>query len=52
MFEALEVEVLRLIRTSIGPLQLGDVPKGTIRELQRTERMALDSAIRASSDDS
>ncbi len=37
MFSALEVEVLRLIRVAIGPLQLEDLPKGATRELTRTE---------------
>jgi len=37
MFSALDIEVLRLIRVAIGPLQLGDLPKGATRELTRTE---------------
>ncbi len=37
MLSAVGVEVLRLIRVAIGPLQLGDLPKGTTRELTRDE---------------
>ncbi len=37
MFSALCIEVLRLIRVAIGPLQLGDLPKGATRELSRDE---------------
>ncbi|MEO7149111.1 MAG: pseudouridine synthase, partial [Rhodanobacteraceae bacterium] len=29
--------VLRLVRVAIGPLQLGDLPKGTWRNLTREE---------------
>jgi 23S rRNA pseudouridine2605 synthase len=45
MLEALGVEVLRLIRVSIGPLELGDLPKGALRPLQRQEKLALDYAL-------
>jgi 23S rRNA pseudouridine2605 synthase len=45
MLDALGVEVLRLIRVSIGPLQLGDLPKGSHRLLQRDEKLALDHAL-------
>jgi 23S rRNA pseudouridine2605 synthase len=45
MLVALEVEVLRLIRVSIGPLQLGDLAKGALRPLQRQEKLALDCAL-------
>jgi 23S rRNA pseudouridine2605 synthase len=37
MFEHLEIDVLRLVRVGIGPLQLGDLPKGRTRELSRAE---------------
>ena len=37
MLSAYGVEVLRLIRVAIGPLQLGDLPKGASRELTRDE---------------
>lgn len=45
MFEAMEVEVLRLIRVAIGPLALGDLLKGTCRVLTPTEKIALDHAM-------
>jgi 23S rRNA pseudouridine2605 synthase len=37
MLSALGVDVLRLIRVAIGPLQLGDLPKGATRALTRDE---------------
>jgi 23S rRNA pseudouridine2605 synthase len=45
MLQALEIEVLRLIRVSIGPLQLGDLEKGVCRPLTASEKQALDHAI-------
>ncbi len=45
IFEALEIEVLRLVRVSIGPLALGDLAKGEVRELSETEKVALDRTI-------
>lgn len=42
MLEGLGVEVLRLVRVAIGPLALGDLPKGAVRELTREEKRALD----------
>jgi 23S rRNA pseudouridine2605 synthase len=44
MFAALGVEVLRLLRTAIGPLQLGDLPKGATRELTADEKLSIDAA--------
>lgn len=41
MFEKLGVEVLRLIRVSIGSLKLGELPKGAVRELSETEALLL-----------
>jgi 23S rRNA pseudouridine2605 synthase len=41
MFEALGIEVLRLIRVAIGSLELGDLPKGKCRELTDEQRHAL-----------
>jgi 23S rRNA pseudouridine2605 synthase len=41
LLEALGVEVLRLIRVSIGPLQLGPLPKGAFRHLTDLELRAL-----------
>jgi len=43
MLSALEIEVLRLVRIGIGPLRLGDLPKGKVRELTSEEKRALDS---------
>lgn len=37
MFSACGIEVLRLIRVAIGPLQLGELRKGATRELTRDE---------------
>jgi 23S rRNA pseudouridine2605 synthase len=45
MFTALDVEVLRLVRVAIGPLQLGKVGKGSYRPLTIEEKRALDRAI-------
>ena len=49
MLEALDIDVLRLIRVAIGPLQLGKLPKGTYRHLSRQEKEALDSAMKPKS---
>jgi 23S rRNA pseudouridine2605 synthase len=45
MMEALSVEVLRLLRVAIGPLQLGDLPKGEHRALTADEKRRLDLAL-------
>ena len=42
MLETLNVEVLRLIRVSIGPLELGELRKGAARHLTPCEKQALD----------
>ena len=47
MLEQLEIEVLRLIRVAIGPLALGDLPKGKFRALDAAEKLALDRAMNA-----
>jgi 23S rRNA pseudouridine2605 synthase len=49
VFDALGIEVLRLIRVAVGPLQLGDLAKGAVRPLQDAEKQALDAAIARSS---
>ena len=49
MMETLGVEVLRLVRVSIGPLQLGDLAKGKHRELTPPEKRMLDQAMREKS---
>jgi 23S rRNA pseudouridine2605 synthase len=48
MLDALGVEVLRLIRVSIGPLQLGDLPKAAHRPLTPTELTALNRSMQSS----
>jgi len=45
MFEALKIGVLRLVRVAIGPLTLGDLPKGLTRALELEEKQALDRAM-------
>jgi 23S rRNA pseudouridine2605 synthase len=45
MMEGLGVEVLRLLRVAIGPLQLGDLPKGEHRALTVDEKRGLDRAL-------
>jgi 23S rRNA pseudouridine2605 synthase len=45
MLAALGVEVIRLMRTAIGPLQLGELAKGTYRRLAAEEKLALDRAM-------
>jgi 23S rRNA pseudouridine2605 synthase len=49
MIEAKGIEVLRLVRVAIGPLQLGDLPKGGHRPLTADEKFALDRAMRGDS---
>jgi 23S rRNA pseudouridine2605 synthase len=46
MMESMGVEVLRLVRVGIGPLQLGDLPKGKHRSLTAAEKRMLDSSMR------
>jgi 23S rRNA pseudouridine2605 synthase len=41
MFETLDLEVLRLIRVAIGPLKLGDLPKGEVRALSAEEKASV-----------
>jgi 23S rRNA pseudouridine2605 synthase len=45
MLEALGIEVLRLIRVAIGPLELGELAKGAVRHLGADEKLALDRAM-------
>jgi 23S rRNA pseudouridine2605 synthase len=44
LFEAQGVRVLRLVRVSIGPLELGDLKKGSVRRLTAEEKKAIDRA--------
>jgi 23S rRNA pseudouridine2605 synthase len=48
MFETLGIEVLRLIRVTIGPLALGTLAKGKSRALTAAEKLALDQAVKIS----
>ena len=43
------IQVLRLIRISVGPLSLGNLPKGTCRSLIPEEKQTLDHAMIKSS---
>jgi 23S rRNA pseudouridine2605 synthase len=49
MIETMGVEVLRLVRVAIGPLQLGDLAKGEHRSLTGDEKQMLDRAMRGRS---
>jgi 23S rRNA pseudouridine2605 synthase len=49
MIETMGVEVLRLVRVAIGPLQLGDLAKGDHRSLTGDEKRMLDRAMRGRS---
>jgi 23S rRNA pseudouridine2605 synthase len=46
MLEHSGIEVLRLIRVAIGPLQLGELQKGASRSLTQAEKRALDATMR------
>jgi 23S rRNA pseudouridine2605 synthase len=45
MLAVLDVEVLRLVRVAIGPLQLGELAKGAFRALTKEEKQLLDRAM-------
>ena len=47
LLEAQGVGVLRLVRVSIGPLELGDLKKGSVRPLTADEKKTIDCALRA-----
>jgi 23S rRNA pseudouridine2605 synthase len=49
MLESEGIEVLRLVRVSIGPLALGDLAKGSCRPLSSGEKRALDLAMKPKS---
>jgi 23S rRNA pseudouridine2605 synthase len=48
ILQGLDVEVLRLIRISIGPLKLGDLAKGEVRQLTHAQMDAIDCALSGS----
>jgi len=45
MLEHFGIEVLRLVRVAIGPLELGELAKGAARSLSKEEKQALDRAM-------
>jgi len=45
MLDSCGIEVLRLVRVAIGPIALGDLAKGQVRELAASEKKSLDTAI-------
>jgi 23S rRNA pseudouridine2605 synthase len=45
LLDALDVQVLRLVRVSIGPLDLGDLKKGQVRSVTTREMQLLDRAL-------
>ncbi|MGH9677367.1 MAG: pseudouridine synthase [Candidatus Acidiferrum sp.] len=47
MLEELGVEVLRLVRVAIGPLQLGHLARGSSRALLQAEKSSLDTALQS-----
>jgi 23S rRNA pseudouridine2605 synthase len=47
LLEAQGVRVLRLVRVSIGPLELGDLKKASVRRLTAEEKKTIDRASRA-----
>ena len=51
LLEALGVHVLRLIRISIGPLELGGLKRGSVRPLTLQEKQAIDGELQESQAD-
>jgi 23S rRNA pseudouridine2605 synthase len=45
MFKELGIQVLRLVRISIGPLELGDLKKGEVRPLADAEKQLIDRRL-------
>ncbi len=41
LLSSLGVNILRLVRVAIGPLELGNLPKGEVRHLTEAERLSL-----------
>ena len=46
LLETQGIRVLRLVRVSIGPLELGDLKKGSVRRLTAAEKEEIDRALR------
>jgi 23S rRNA pseudouridine2605 synthase len=46
MLAQLGINVLRLLRVAVGPLRLGELPKGKSRKLTEAEKRLLDRALR------
>jgi 23S rRNA pseudouridine2605 synthase len=46
LLETQGVRVVRLVRVSIGPLELGDLKKGSVRPLTAQEKEEIDRALR------
>ena len=46
LLETMEIKVLRLIRVAIGPLKLGELPKGHSRALTKHELQAVAAALK------
>jgi 23S rRNA pseudouridine2605 synthase len=49
MLEQVGVEVLRLVRVAVGPLPLGNLPKGEVRALTAGEKRAIDASMKSRS---
>lgn len=47
LLEALGAQVLRLVRVSVGPVELGDLKKGAVRPLTDEEKRSIDRALNA-----
>src|SRR5882724_7822610 len=45
LLEAIGVEVLRLVRVAVGPLELGNLKKGSVRQLTAEEKKTIDRAL-------
>jgi len=45
LMEAVDIEVLRLIRTNFGPISLGDTPEGRWRDLNEQELLNIQKAL-------
>ncbi len=46
IFEELGIEILRLVRTAVGPLQLGTLAKGEVRHLTEVEKISIERTLR------